>query len=202
MNGLNGQEEWKIQIVSMYSSIVSNSPARFCNYVLDCCQMTLLTESPSLNLCTEVQKQKKTRWYRWGIQRLVSTYSNCHWWRGVCSGEGKIWTQERKLDFGGWGVFWKRSDLNTGKKIRVWKFGGVSGKSKTTQSAKVWLNFHFQGGGGVLESQNPKYQDLPKFPFWGVGCSGKGQIWTREIKGRVWKLGGGVFWKVKTNPKC
>ena len=38
--------------------------------------------------------------------------------------------------------------------------------------------------GGVLESQNPKCQDLPKFQFSGSGdgYSGKGQIWTQERK--------------------
>ena len=53
----------------------------------------------------------------------------------------------------GGGVFWNRSDLDTGKKFRVWKFGG--GRD-----------------GGVLESQNPKCQDLAKFPFLEGGCSG------------------------------
>ena len=61
------------------------------------------------------------------------------------------------------------SDLESGKKIRVLKLGGCSGKS------------------------NPKCQDLPKFQFSGVGmggCSG-----TRfEFRG---KLGNLVknFWK-------
>ena len=123
-----------------------------------------------------------TRWYPWLIQQLVSKYSNCHWSRG--------------------GTFWKRSDLGSAKKIRVLKFwvgGGCSGKSKPkvqtfasisifrggkvfwkvkTQSAKICLNFNFQGGiwkrsdldsgkkirvlkwGGVLESQNPKFRVL------------------------------------------
>ena len=79
---------------------------------------------------------KLMRWYPWGIQQLVSTYSNRHWLGGGWSGKGQIWTQERKSEF--------------------WKFG--------------------VGGGGDLESQNPKCQDLPKFQF----------------------LGGGVIWKVKT----
>ena len=52
---------------------------------------------------------------------------------------------------------------------------GVFWKVKT-QSAKICLNSNFQGGGDVLESQNPKCQDLSKFQF----------------------SGGGVFWKVKT----
>ena len=37
-----------------------------------------------------------------------------------------------------------------------------------TQSAKICLNFNL-GRGGVLESQNPKCQDLPKFQFGGGG---------------------------------
>ena len=36
-----------------------------------------------------------------------------------------------------------------------------------TQSTKFYLNFNLQRG--VLESQNPKYQVLPKFQFWGGG---------------------------------
>ena len=93
--------------------------------------------------CASVTGQ--TRWYPWGIQRLVSTYSNRH----------------RE---GGAGVFWK-----------------VKKKPKCQDLPKFqW------GGGGVLESQIPKCQDLesqipkcqdlPKFQF----------------------SGGGVFWKVKT----
>ena len=41
-----------------------------------------------------------------------------------------------------------------------------------TQSAKICLNFNL-GGGVVLEIQNPKCQDLPKFQFLGGGGSGK-----------------------------
>ena len=88
---------------------------------------------------------KSTRRYPWGIQRLVSTYSNHQWWgEGVLekvgfglreqnwsldilgwggSGKGRIWTQGTKLEFGNFeGVFWTRSDLDSGKKIGVWKF--------------------------------------------------------------------------------
>ena len=58
--------------------------------------------------------------------------------------------------------------------VCVW--GGVFWKGKIQSSAKICLNLNWGGGGdGVLESQNPKCQDLPKFQF-----------------------GGGGFWKVKT----
>ena len=55
-------------------------------------------------------------------------------------------------------MFWKRSDLDSGKKIRV--------------------VFKFDRGGGVLESQNPKCKDLPKFQFsgGGVGRGGEGCV--------------------------
>ena len=43
-------------------------------------------------------------------------------------------------------MIWKRSDSDSGKKIRVLKLGG-----------------------GDLESQKPKCQDLAKFPFGGGG---------------------------------
>ena len=47
-----------------------------------------------------------------------------------------------------------------------------------TQSAKICLNFNFQG---VLENQNPKCQDLPKFQFLGGG-SGKSKLKTQSSK--------------------
>ena len=51
--------------------------------------------------------------------------------------------------------------------------GRVFWKVKT-QSAKICLNFNFRGEGGVLESQNPKYQDLPIFQFFLCVCVGGG----------------------------
>ena len=68
-------------------------------------------------------------------------------------------------------MFWKRSDLDSGKKIRVLKLGGGVFWKVKTQSAKICLNFN-GGGGGVLESLNPKCQDLHKFQFGGGGGSG------------------------------
>ena len=68
----------------------------------------------------------------------------------------KVKTQSAKIclnfNFWGEGVFWKVK----------------------TQSAKICLNFNFREW-GVLESQNPKCQDLPKFQIVGLR---------------------GVFWKV------
>ena len=52
--------------------------------------------------------------------------------------------------------------------------GGVSWKVKT-QSAKIYLNFNFFGGRDVMDSQNPKCQDLPKFQFSGGG-RGSGRL--------------------------
>ena len=76
------------------------------------------------------------------------------------------------------GVFWKRSDFNTGKKIRVWKFeGGDSG------IGRIWI-----------QERNLEFGN------WEVGCSGIGRIWIQEKKFRAWKFGEGetgVFWKVK-----
>ena len=58
-----------------------------------------------------------------------------------------------------------------------------------TQSAKTCLNFNFKGGGGVLESKNPKCQDLPKFQL------GEGGYWTVKTQSAKtclnFNLGGG-----------
>ena len=70
--------------------------------------------------------------------------------------DGGIWKRSdldsgKKISFEMWGggVFWERSDLDSGKKIRVLKFGGGVFWKVKTQSAKIHLNFNFQGG--VLE---------------------------------------------------
>ena len=50
------------------------------------------------------------------------------------------------------GGFWKRSDLDSGKKIRVLKFGGGSRKSKPkVPRSSLNLNFWGVGWGGILE---------------------------------------------------
>ena len=74
-----------------------------------------------------------TRWYPWGIQRLVSTYSYHH-------------VMER-----GWGGF-----------------GGMGVLESQNPKCQDLPKFQLGGGGGDLESQNPKCQDLPKFQ-WGEG---------------------------------
>ena len=62
------------------------------------------------------------------------------------------------------GVFWKVKTQSA----KIWKLSGwCSGKSKP----KVQRSENFQGG--VLESQNQKWQDLPKFQFLERRCSGK-----------------------------
>ena len=44
-------------------------------------------------------------------------------------------------------------------------------------------------GGGVLESQNAKCQDMPKFQFSGGGCSGKSKPKCQDLP--KFQLGGG-----------
>ena len=75
----------------------------------------------------------------------------------VCSAKGQTWNRGRKLEFGNfWGVFCQRSDLNSGKKIGVWKFlgGGFCQRSDLNFGKKIGVR-KFGGGGG---------------------CSAKGQI--------------------------
>ena len=79
-----------------------------------------------------------------------------------------------KFSIGG-GLFWKVKTQSAKICLNFnfqGQWGGVFWKVKT-QSAKICLNFNFFGGGRVLESQNPKCQNLPKFLFSGGGCSGK-----------------------------
>ena len=68
-----------------------------------------------------------TRWYPWG-DTVISLHILQLPLTGGCSGKGQIWTQERKLEFGG-RVFWKVK----------------------TQSSKICLNFNFLGEGGILK---------------------------------------------------
>ena len=96
----------------------------------------------------------QTRWYPWGIQQLVSTYSNLQLQTGLlmgCSGKSKP-----KVPRSG--------------KISIFKGGGVpeSQNPKCQDLAK----FQFSGERGVLESQNPKCQDLAKFQLGGGGGFG------------------------------
>ena len=69
---------------------------------------------------------------------------------GGCSAKGQIWTRGRKLEFRnlGEGVFCQRSDLDSGKKIGVWKLGGgCSAKGQIwTQGRKL----EFGNLGGVF----------------------------------------------------
>ena len=79
-------------------------------------------------------------------------------------------------------MFWKRSDFNTGKKIRVWKFEG-----RDSGIGRIWI-----------QERNLEFGN------WEVGCSGIGRIWIQEKKFRVWKFGGGGDGGVleSQNPKC
>ena len=78
-------------------------------------------------------------------------------------------------------MIWKRSDLDSAKKIRVLKLGGGGCDLR---------KFQFSGGGGDLESQNPKCQDLPKLQL-----SGRGGVWKVKTQSALiclnFNLGGG-----------
>ena len=87
----------------------------------------------------------------------------------------EVKTQSAKicLNFNGRGVFWEVK-TQSAKNCLSFNFRGVGGVfwEVKTQSDMICLNFNFQEG-GVLGSQNPKCQDLPKFQFGGGGCSGE-----------------------------
>ena len=75
------------------------------------------------------------------------------------------------MEFGNFGgVFCQRSDLDSGKKIGVWKFGGVFCQRSDLDSGKKI---------GVCK--------------FGGGCSANGQIWTQGTKLEFGNWGGGVF---------
>ena len=78
--------------------------------------------------------------------------------------------------------------------------GGYSPKVKTqnTETANICLNLNFRGGVGVFfQSQNSKYQDLPKFSFSGGG-EGEGTVGTKSQNRVIWN-----FWtKFPTTPAC
>ena len=79
----------------------------------------------------------KTRWYPWGIQRLVSTYSNRHWDKGGGGGSG---SQNSKC-----------------QDLPKFQFSGGGGVLEVkSQSAKICLNFNFFGGGGGVLNQIPE----------------------------------------------
>ena len=73
---------------------------------------------------------------------------------------------------------------------------GGGGESKPKVPRSVQISILGGGlGGSVLESQNPKCQDLSKFQLEGGGCSGKSKPkvpWSVQIS-----MGGGVFCKIK-----
>ena len=170
----------------------------------------------------------------WGVD-LESQNSKCqdlskfHFTgRGVLESQNPKWkvkTQSVKIylnfNLGGGGLLWKVK-TQSAKICLHFNFcggGGVFWKVKT-QSAKIYLHFNFCVGGvlesqnpkcqdlptfqflcgGVLESQNPKCQDLPKFQFWGEGREVFWKVKTQSAKiCLAFNFGGkGVFWKVKT----
>ena len=75
--------------------------------------------------------------YPWGIQRLVSTYSNRHWARG------------------GWGVRCSESQNSKCQDLPKFQFSGGGDVLKVkTQSAKICLNFNSRGREGVEGEKN------------------------------------------------
>ena len=104
-------------------------------------------------------------------------FSGVGWECGVLESQNPKYQVLPKYQFsGGVGVFWRVKTQST-KFCLNFNFQGGLGVfwRVKTQSTKFCLNFNLQRG--VLESQNPKYQVLPKFQFSGVGvgvqCSGK-----------------------------
>ena len=111
----------------------------------------------------------ETRWYPWGIQSPHT--STATGGEGVL-GKLRFEIRERKLEFfifrRGEGVFWVSSDLNSGKKVRVFHFGvGMFWVNSDLNSGKKVRVFHFQGG-MVLGSLD---LDSGNNFNWG-GCSG------------------------------
>ena len=110
------------------------------------------------------------------------------------------------LQTGGGGVFWTVKTQSAKIKICLnFNFLGGGGElfwTVKTQGAKICLNFNFffffwEGGGvGVLDSQNLKCQDLPKFQFSGEGGYSGTKFQNRGVLGNLvknfWKH---VFWK-------
>ena len=73
-------------------------------------------------------------------------------------------------------MFWVSSDLNSGKKVRVFIGGGVFWVSSDLNSGKKVRVVHFQGGGGL---------------FWVSSHLNSGK------KVRVFHLGGSVLGKAR-----
>ena len=81
-------------------------------------------------------------------------------WGGVFWVRSDFESRKKVIEFSifRWEVFWVRSDLESRKKVRVFNLGGVFW---VRSDLGLWEEFHFGGGGGVLEP-NPR-----------TGCSGE-----------------------------
>ena len=160
----------------------------------------------------------QTRRYPWGIQWLVSTYSNhqnpkCQDLPKIQLGGGVLESQNTQsakicLNFNlGEGAVLESQNTKSAKIYLNFHFGwwgdGVL-ESQNTQSAKICLNFNW-GGGSSGKSKYSKCQDLPKFPFWVVGgwCSGKSKYSKCQDlpKFPFWVVGGWCSGKSKYS-KC
>ena len=92
---------------------------------------------------------------------------------GGCSAKGQIWTRGRKFEFGNFrGVFCQRSDLDSRKKIGVWKFWGegVFCQRSDLDSEKkigVWQ------WGGIL----PKFRFGLREENWSLKIGGGGVLY-------------------------
>ena len=138
-----------------------------------------------------------------GIQRLISTYSKHHWPGGGGGGvQGKVRFGLRG-EIGVWkflgGCSGKGSDLDSGRKIGVWKFflrGVFWERSDLDSGEKIGVWNSVLGGMAVLSSQNSKCQDPAKFQISG---GGGGVFWTK-FQNRVFcpiehKICLATFWK-------
>ena len=114
---------------------------------------------------------------------------------GGCSGKSKPKVPRSvQISIFGWGVVWKvkTQSAKIGPNFNL----GVVLESQNPKCQDL-SKFQFFGGRGVLESQNPKCQDLSKFQFLVGGCSGKSKPKVPRLV-QISIFGWGVVWKVKT----
>ena len=134
---------------------------------------------------------KSTRRYPWGIQRLVSTYSNHQWWgEGVLEKVGfGLREQNWSLDILGWGGSGKGRIWTQGTKLEFGNFeGGVLDKVGFGLREENWSLEILRGVFWTrLDLDSGKTIGIWKL---GGGGSGKGQIWTQRRKLEFRYLGG------------
>ena len=137
----------------------------------------------------------KTRRYPWGIQRLVSTYSNCN---PVLGSQNSKCQDLPKFLLGGGGVFCSSQNSKCQDLLKC-KFSGGGAWwrvfcSSQTQSANIYLNFNFQGGEGYsCQVKTQSANICLNFNFWvgggGYSCQVKTQV-PRSDQLFIWGEGG------------